>query len=79
MVFTSRTRAVVEIPFRTVFVVVREARMLAAKRRIPIERAGKAFLYIIAIKIYKHFGIYIFFIMINKVFFIVKKLILKNP
>ena len=51
LVFTSRTRAVVETPFRTVFVVVREARMLAAKKRIPIKSARNAFLYIVAIKI----------------------------
>jgi len=51
LVFTSRTRAVVEISFRTVFAVVREARILAAKNRIPIERARNAFLYVVAIKI----------------------------
>ena len=61
MVFTSRTRAVVEIPFRTVFAVVSEARMLAAKKRIPIKSVRNAFLYIVVKKEIKIFGyLYLF-------------------
>lgn len=61
MVFTSRTRAVVEIPFRTVLAVVSDARILAAKKRIPIKSARNAFLYIVVRKEIKIFGyLYLF-------------------
>ena len=55
MVFTYITRAVEEIRFRTVFAVVSEARMLAAKKRIPIKSARNAFLYIVIKKEIKIF------------------------
>ena len=62
MVFTSRTRAVVEIPFRTVLAVVSEARMLAAKKRIPIKSARNTFLYIVVKKEIKIFWyLYLFY------------------
>ena len=62
MVFTSRTRAVVEIPFRIVLAVVSEARILAAKKRIPIKSARNAFLYIVIKKEIKIFWyLYLFY------------------